>query len=233
VAEPTVPSVDPRLDRRVSFDERSKQFPIRTMLGPPAQPRPLRSYSWKRGDSTVLDQGQEGACVGFGWTHELIARPKPYTGLTDDFAQRVYLEAQTLDEWPGEAYSGTSVLAGAKVLQARRFMAEYRWAFGLSDVLETLGYLGPVVCGLNWYSGMMTADARGYIRPTGVIEGGHCVAVTHVSITEKRVGGPNSWGRDWGYNGQWFMTWDDFERLLHEQGEACVPVNRLAQPAIA
>jgi hypothetical protein len=63
-----------------------------------------------------LDQGKEGACVGFAWSHELAAYPVRVE-VDDEFARsKIYAEAQKIDEWPGEAYHGTSVLAGAKVV---------------------------------------------------------------------------------------------------------------------
>jgi len=214
-------TADRRLDRVPQFDPKSRRFGVREAL----PDKPPRSYSWR--GSRILDQGQEGACVGFGWAHELIARPRVVPDITDDIARTIYREAQLLDEWPGEDYSGTSVLAGAKAVMARGHMKEYRWGFSIDDLTLTLGYAGPVVLGLNWYTGMMNTDEEGFIKPTGQIEGGHCVAATTVSIPKRRIGGPNSWGTDWGRNGYWYMTFDDVERLLAEQGEQCIPIGRL------
>ena len=214
-------TADRRLDRIPQFDPKSRRFGIAATL----PDKPPRSYTWRL--STTLDQGREGACVGFGWSHELIARPRVVSGVDDAFAQTLYREAQLLDEWPGEDYSGTSVLAGAKAVMARGHMTEYRWGFSIDDLILALGYAGPVVLGLNWYTGMMNTDADGFIRPTGQVEGGHCVAATSVSVRRREIRGPNSWARDWGVDGYWKMTFDDMERLLDEQGEQCIPVGRL------
>ena len=74
----------PRLDRRVQFDERSRAFPIRALVGD----RPRRGYTWRGDDEwypgehqlPLLDQCPRhgrcgGGCVGFGWALELAARP--------------------------------------------------------------------------------------------------------------------------------------------------------------
>ena len=86
-------SGDIRLDRIIFFDERSRAYPIRRMV---AVKKP-RSYTWRC--KTYLDQGSEGACVGFGIAHELAARPSEVKGLTKKFAREaIYWEEQKIDE---------------------------------------------------------------------------------------------------------------------------------------
>ncbi len=215
------------LGRLPSFDPRSREYPIRTLLDRDGETLP-RSYTWSC--QPHLNQGDVGACVGFGWSHELAARPKEVVGVTNSSALDLYYAAQKVDEFPGEAYEGTSVLAGAKVVKSEGFMPEYRWAFGLNDVILTLGYKGPVVLGINWYDGMFTPDVGGVIHPTGSIAGGHCILANGVSVKHRIVRLHNSWGLDWGIFGDCFMTWDGLDRLLHEGGEACVPVLRVKTP---
>lgn len=220
---------DRRLDRLVEFDERSRSYPIRQLIDA-TQPR---SYTWSL--TQRLDQGQEGACVGFSWSHELAARPSPVSGISDATALNLYYNAQQLDEWPGgeytdasPRYSGTSVLAGAKAVQSRGLIKEYRWAFSLQDALLAISRKGPGVFGTNWYSGMFDTDSKGFIRPVGYIAGGHAIVVRGVNVKDKTVRLTNSWGTNWGVGGDCFMTWDDFGRLLSEQGEFCIPIGRSA-----
>lgn len=219
---------DARLGRLVQFDERSRNFPVREVLAEPA----YRSASWDVGE--WLDQGTEGACVGFAWTHELIAIPIPIGGLDNQWAREIiYWEAQRIDPWPGGAYpgaspfyEGTSVLAGVKVCANLGFINEYRWAFGLDDVRLTLGNFGPLVLGLNWYEGMFDTDQSGFITPTGRNAGGHAILAVSVNEEERWVRLHNSWGKSWGIDGTCRIRFDDLDRLLREQGEACVPVIR-------
>jgi hypothetical protein len=214
--------VERTLDRREQFDERSRDYPIREVI----RRTGLKTRDWAC--PVVLDQGTEGACVGFGWAHELAARPHGVP-VTDGTAQVIYNAAQHVDPWPGCDYSGTSMLAGAKVVKDLGFVPEYRWAFGIDDVCVTLSRYGPVVLGLAWYEGMADPDHLGRLRPTGSVIGGHCLTAVGIEVTrgdEPWIRVLNSWGADWGENGRAWFTASDLEALLAQQGEACVPVKR-------
>jgi hypothetical protein len=226
--------VDRTFDRKVSYDDRSLGYGIRTLLGAV----PARSYSWRY---VQLDQGPDGACTGFSATMEAAARPKPVFGdpVRKEFAEsdvaslntvgrQVYREAQKIDEWPGESYEGSSVLAAAKVGRARGWWGEYRWALGpgaaaaADDVMRTVGRFGPVMMGSWWYAGMMDAGADGFLRVAGSRLGGHAYLLTAYNARRDAVWTPNSWGGQ----GQGWLTRADLTRLLGEDGEACVAVNR-------
>lgn len=214
-----VEAVDRTLDRVSRFDERSRAFPIRTLLAA----RTPRSYTWSV--DAALDQGREGACVGYGWAHELAARPA-VNPVSTALAQDIYRAAQRIDEWAGEAYDGTSVLAGAKTVLARRYMDSYRWCFGIDDLVLALGYSGPVVLGLNWWTGMFVTDPAGYIHPTGQVEGGHCLIARAVDLRTGTIKLRNSWGPLWGVGGDALIRIPDLAALLADQGDACVPIGR-------
>lgn len=221
---------DRRLDRLVDFDERSRKYPVRALFG--RRPK-LRSYTWRL-DGALLDQGAEGACVGFGIGHELMALPAPVSPMNNAYAREIlYWGAQRIDQWDGGAYpgakpryEGTSVLAGMKTAQTETWFDSYRWAFGLEDVLLGLGRNGPCVLGLNWYEGMSNTDAQGFIHPTGKVRGGHCTLATKINVSEEYVRGPNTWGPYWGVKGYWKLSFNDLEKLLDRQGEAVFAVGR-------
>jgi len=226
---------DRSFGRFASYDERSLAYPVRRLLSLTEAPR---SYSWRH---IQLDQGDSSACTGFSATMEAAARPKPVFGdpckitLTpeeihaiDVVALRVYQRAQVLDEWPGEAYEGSSVLASLKAGQERGWWAQYRWALGpgpeaaANDVIRSVGRLGPVLMGTWWYSDMMRADVNGYLNISGAAEGGHAYLLTRYSVKRDAVWTPNSWGG----HGQGWIKRADLVELLARDGEAAVVLNR-------
>lgn len=213
--------IERTLDRRISYDERSRNFPIRALV----EEKPLRSYTWSC--PTRLDQGREGACVGFAWAQELASRPKRHALVQDQNGRDIYHSAQLMDEWgdtPPE--EGTSVLAGAKSSQGFGYLGEYRWCFSLRDLQLAIGYTGPVVLGVWWWSGMFQPDSEGFITPTGSRVGGHAILCNGFSVSKDRFLLTNSWGNDWGVGGTCYVRSQDMETLLHDGGEGCVPVER-------
>lgn len=210
-------ATDPRLGRIPDFDPRSRAFPVRALSGA----RPPRSFTWAC--PVWLNQQKEGGCVGWSMGHVAGARPLPWP-VTDADAGALYHLAQTLDPWPGEAYSGTTVLAGAKALVQSGYAREYRWAFGVDDLAAAISWTGPAVIGISWHEDMFTPDPGGTVRPTGAVAGGHAICVRGYSVRTRRFLLRNSWGRGWGLNGDCLVGWDDMAALLADGGEAAVPL---------
>jgi hypothetical protein len=224
---------DPRLDRLVEFDEASREYPVGAVLGRVGAPQQPVTKLWPVG--LWLNQGQEGACEGFGFGHELAAGPVPVAGLTDRFAREtIYWGTQKIDPWPGGAYpgaipsyEGTSVLSGAKFMtNTLHAYTGYHWAFSLNEVALAISYLGPVVLGIPWYAGMYKPNSSGVIRPTGSLVGGHCILAVGYDATAVTFRLHNSWGRSWGQDGAATIAGKDLDNLLHQQGEACIPDGR-------
>ena len=196
---------------------------------------PVRKV-WDEG--TILDQGSEGACVGFAWTGELLAEPAaPKTQPSAEYANKLasvfYHDAKKVDEWPGENYDGTSVLAGAKVMHARGLIGEYRWCFSIKDVRNALIEEGPVVIGIPWFDGMYETDSNGVVQISGDLAGGHAIVLTGYdpqfkigNVTEEHFKWTNSWGDDYGIDGSGWISRRNLEFLLAQSGEACVPMQR-------
>jgi len=122
----------------------------------------------------------------------------------------------------GNSYDGTSVRAGAKILQRLGVISEYRWASTLDDVVQAVLHLGPVVVGTWWYSDMFTPDSNGVITATGTKSGGHAYVINGVNLNKKQFRIKNSWGRGWGKKGHAYISFSDFDKLLKDWGEACM-----------
>jgi len=89
---------------------------------------------------------------------------------------------------------------------------------------------GPVVVGTNWYMDMFTPVVKtGYLEIGGSIAGGHSYYLPGVDFHRANPDGThgavrmvNSWGPGWGEKGRAWMTMADLDRLIKEDGEACV-----------
>lgn len=223
------------LDWGPNHDPRSRLFAVNKVITtPPAR----RNKLWRIGQ--ILDQGREGACVGFGWTAEVLSTPVSVDLARvkfdiprepTEFAKSVYREAQKIDEWAGEDYEGTSTLAGAKVLRKYGLLKEYRWAFNVNEVIDAVLVKGPVVIGIWWYDNMYNAP-NGILHVGGQKVGGHCLTIVGYRLAKDSKTGTdsfilqNSWGNDWGVNGLAEMSVAQMAELLADDGEACVPVSR-------
>lgn len=228
------------LDRIYRPDLRSLNHDARTLL-PTDEPV---SKTWSL--TSTLDQGQDGACVGFGFAQELMAEPVPVHGITDLIAVRdIYWNAQRIDSTPGGEYPGASpvyqgsdVIAGAKVIVKVGGYTAYKWALDLESLVLNVGHNGPAVLGVNWWTNMFDPDPNGFLHPTGKIEGGHCILNRAVHIVwsgKGRTWGSvnldrsyavlhNSWGPQWGNHGAAKVSLTDLGSLLNDSGEACLPV---------
>lgn len=230
----------PGFGRLVAPDARDGNYPMRLRLDPLRDQffptgLPLGNRHYFAGP--VLDQGKTGTCVAHGWTAKVNAAPimqkmsiNPY-----DFYRRIVL----VDEWgdnDSEAtasdellQNGTSVRAGAKTLISLGYAQSYLWAESGEDVRAwMLAGFGGVVIGVIWTQHMMQTDADGFVSFSGSHMGGHCVYLNGWNDKVKRGGkivraarGQNSWGKEWGQSGRFWITLEDLDFAITSNGEAC------------
>lgn len=212
------------LGRNVEHDPRSRMF----AFAPPADV-PVRTKSWTR-YGPVLDQGNIGACTGFAAAHALNCKPNYVKGegtRDNSDALDLYSVASVLDEFPGAWPPTDTGSSGNGVCQAMLqagLITEYRWAFGLDHLLQSLMH-SPVMVGTWWYDEMFYPTISGRLHVGGSRVGGHEYLITGIaSLRDRLLWAQNSWGAGWGVKGRALISFDDMDRLLQEDGDCVIPV---------
>ncbi len=190
-----------------------------------------------------MDQGTEGACVGYAasWAMSILNR-RYYDAFW------LYKEAQKIDEWPGEDYDGTSVRAGMDVLRTvgHKLLHKHshghhpevdygilrnEWARSVDQIRTCIAGGTPVVLGVDWMENFDNPILKGreyWIGEgdLGQVRGGHAICACGASDRRQAVKLVNSWGRD--YPLVW-VPYDTLQRLLDGMsypGEATVFTDR-------
>lgn len=236
-------------DWAARFDPRSLNY--RAAPGVTAMPKTGRI--WRHGP--VLDQGQEGACVGYGCSGAVAAEPSSRAGVSDTYARNWYHRAQRLDEWPGEAYEGTSVLAGCLVGRERKLWTGFRWAKAPSELAAGIGRdeLGPAIIGVQWSEQLYDVPASGLLPADVKLDPnlGHCVllfgyapawsdcspelradldaiGLARAAELIRQPAFPllNSWGESWGDGGVALAPAELVQRWVNARGEFGLPEGR-------
>ena len=206
-------------------DERDLSFPMQAAI-PREAPERNHRYWWTSG-AWHGDQGNFPECVGYAWTHFLSVGPITHKAKPPYDPRHLYREAQKVDQWPGENYAGTSVRAGAKVLQAAGLIESYLWAYDADTVTDALFTKGPVVLGTWWYEGMSKPEkGTNIIRATGARQGGHAYIIPGGTKKRGMYKVMNSWGKGYGFNGFAWLPMEEVDKLLKDQGEACLAIER-------
>lgn len=218
-------------------DVRDQHHPMADMIKDPVdlaeemRRRENSRYWWA--DGWWGDQFYTSECVAYSWAHWLEDGPITHhpkapqreaqheTGALIS-PNELYTLAQEVDEWPGEDYEGTSVRAGAKILQRWGYISAYGWAWDVPTIVDAIMTTGPVVVGTNWYESMFYPTKSGRIRVDGQAFGGHAYVLNGVNKVTREFRIKNSWGRNWGYHGFAYIGFDDMARLIDEHGEACL-----------
>ena len=134
---------------RDTIDFRDLMY-IPTLIEVPSS-RPLALYT--RHGIPILDQGQEGACTGFGLATVIhyLTYHRDYTPKNGKRAKRkksdkcvspwmLYKMARRYDEWPGENYSGSSARGAMKAWQKHGVCSDEFWKFD-SRNMDVAGWL--------------------------------------------------------------------------------------------
>lgn len=222
---------DQRLKRTIYHDSESKKYAFST------QGLVIQNVTFAR-HIGILDQGQVGSCTGNAGIANLACDPFFTTlptnlkyALTEAGALSLYSDAETIDgdgPYPPND-NGSSGLSIAKALVNAKLIVGYQHTFSLDDALKA-GSVTPFIAGINWYQGMFTPDKDGRVHITGQLAGGHEILCRQIDATNKRVWFDNSWGTSWGVGGRFYLTFDDFGKLLNQNGDVTI-FTKLTSPA--
>jgi hypothetical protein len=226
----------PKLDRVISPRSRSAEYPIG------ADPRiaagiALRDVEWSLTPDYPLDQGVEGACVGFGCSAELSAEPQQWpTG--NGFARQLFTRAQARDAARGYLFpNGATVLGGLESARDMGLIQGFRWAQSFDDIALGL-MVGPVVMGTDVTASMYATGAHAEWIASGEYIGGHCWAIIGYRLRHELFGEPaywaiNSWGPSFGANGRMWVRESTMRRLWDRAAEAAIVTDSPITPTPA
>ncbi|XAL98386.1 C1 family peptidase [Phycisphaeraceae bacterium D3-23] len=190
----------------------------------------------------ILDQGQEGACVGFALAGVINVLNQQRRNPTQVSARMLYEMAKRHDEWEGERYSGSSCRGGikgwhhtgvcteaewpyavnrkgrltvkrAKAARKNTIGAYYRLRHRISDFHTAINEAHVLFASANVHAGWDNENIKdGVIPHRATLEGGHAFAI--VGYNEAGFWVQNSWGPDWGQRGLALWTYEDWHENI-------------------
>ena len=228
----------PKLDaRRDTLDFRDLLY-TPTLIEVPTT-IPLQSY--QKIGAPILDQGTEGACTGFGLAtvaHYLLRKRKVVPDRDAISPYMLYTMAKRYDEWPGEAYEGSSARGAMKAWHKHGICSIKHWPpederneelfrdrwrdavrrplgayfrvnhHDLVAMHAALAEVGVLYATAIVHDGWQYPTAEGLIPFPGNPLGGHAFAI--VAYDERGFWIQNSWNTTWGKRGFGLISYDDW-----------------------
>lgn len=144
-AEPRVSSKGRNLNARPDTVDFRDQLFIPTLVEVPVE-RPLEEYlkcyrKATRKNVPILDQGQEGACTGFGLAAvcDYLLGTRSFGAKSEIVSARMLYEmAKRYDEWRGEDYDGSSARGAMKGWHKHGVCSELEWPYSTAEAAPDL-----------------------------------------------------------------------------------------------
>lgn len=193
-----------------------------------------RPVTWYIPPDLYLYQGEKPYCVAYsgGYLISAAGSQSPVTiGVDNAYCDQLYTDIKAVEGiLPGDPRfnEGSCLRSLAKVLRQRGVIDAYSLSRDFASANDWVDHFGCVVLGTFWWSDMFTPDSEGRIRPTGSKVGGHayCWFAKDQALDN---GFAQTWGRDWGKDGKFFMNDLDTSGLIADQGEALLTVKLAAE----
>jgi hypothetical protein len=199
-----------------TFD--SRDFALKMYMPPKIDITGEKEWEY---NGLALNQRQTNGCVGFSAAGWGICDPvqDPFTDMD---GLRIYKLCKIKDGEP-DLDNGSTMRTQAQVLKDLGMIQNYAFAYTVEEVAWWILNRGPVLIGTDWTYGMWDVDGSGIIHPTGEVAGGHAYFFRGKTSNDY-LRGRSSWGSEWGLNGEFFMSMEDVDKLLHHGGEAIAAV---------
>ncbi len=123
--------------RRDTVDFRDQMY-LPTLVEVPPK---IELATYREVGVPILNQGQEGACTGFGLAtvaNYLLRKRQVEPDRVHVSPRMLYEMARRYDEYPGEAYSGSTARGAMKGWHKHGVCAESAWPYKASDTDKTL-----------------------------------------------------------------------------------------------
>ena len=203
------------------LDPNNEKFPIRKLLK-----ATTKTYKYWNANGWWGDQGHSPECVAFSTVQWLEDSPIVHPESRPEGPpfydpHLLYSEVQAVDGWP-LPHEGSSTLAAMKVLRTKNFINSYHWAYNLQDLIDCVLTLSPCLVGTNWSESMFYPTNKGVITIDGPIAGGHQWIINGVNTKTKMFRGKSSWGKNFTPVKHFYISFDDMDRLIKEQGEISI-----------
>ncbi len=226
------------LDARPDTLDFRDQMYVATLVEVPPQ---ISLSKYKSLKVPILDQGTEGACTGFGLAtvaNYLLRHRRVSPGNAQVSPRMLYEMARRYDEWPGEAYEGSSARGAMKGWHKHGVCSEKIWPYQASDRGElsalrakdatrrplgayfrvnhkdlvgmhaALAEVGVLYATAVVHDGWDRVGKNGKIAFSDKVLGGHAFAI--VAYDQRGFWLQNSWGKSWGAQGFGHLTYDDW-----------------------
>ncbi len=217
-----------------TLDFRDKMFEP-TLVEVPSK---IDLEEYRKHEIPILNQGNEGACTGFGLAtvvNYLLRTRKHVPDKAKVSPWMLYELAKRYDEWPGEAYDGSSARGAmkgwhkhgvcddklfpknqrqptpqaAKEATMRPLGAYYRVNHkDLVAMHSAIAEVGILYATASVHDGWDNVKSDGIIKFIDHTLGGHAFAI--VAYDDQGFWIQNSWGAEWGKNGFCHITYDDW-----------------------
>jgi len=216
---------------------------LRDLLYQPAL-TPVKDFINPPDRLVILDQGQEGACTGFGLAAAINHLYQRVDKEREVSPRMLYEMARKFDEWEGEDYSGSSCRGAMRGWQNMGACATERWPYRnghageltvdrakdarnttpgayyrvskrMEDYHTALNEVGVIYTSAHVHGGWNSSQMRnGIITHHPERTGGHAFAI--VGYNSKGFWIQNSWSRRWGNDGVALWSYQDWHENISD-----------------